>query len=245
MSCCLLDRIKPWAEGILGDYQAGFRQNRSTTDQIFILRQLLQKMWEHNRGVHMLFVDFKKAYDSIHREFLINVLQEFEMPQKLINLIKMNIDYTDIKVKVGHSTSNAVQVTTGLRQGDALSLILFNINLENVIREKGMNQEGVKIGEANIGLLACADNIVLLAENKDQLKRQSKKLIENAKCIGLEINTEKTEYMVVQRKVPLNNNQNSGLEVEDHTFKRTQQFKYLGTILTQHNEINSEVKARI
>jgi len=78
----------------------------------------------------------------------------------------------------------------------------------------------------------------------NQFKRQSKKLIENAKRIELEINTEKTEYMVVQRKVPLNN-QNSGLEVEDHTFKRTKQFKYLGTILTQHNEINSEVKARI
>jgi len=188
-------------------------------------------MWEYDRGVHMLFVDFKKAYDSIHRESLINVLKEFEMPQKLINLIKMNIDYTDIKVKVGHSISNAVQVATGLRQDDALSPILFNIALEKVIREIGMDQEGVKIGEANIGLLTYVDDLVLLVENKDQLKRQSKKLIENAKRIGLEINTEKTEYIVVQRKVPFNN-QNSRLKVEDHTFKRTQQFKYLGTILT-------------
>lgn len=115
----------------------------------------------------MLFVDFKIAYDSIHREFLINALKEFEMPQKLINLIKMNIDYTDIKVKVGHSTSNAVQVTTWLRQGDALSPILFNIALEKVIREIGMDQEGVKIGETKIGLLAYVDDIVLLAENKN------------------------------------------------------------------------------
>ena len=244
LSYCLLDRIKPWAEEILGDYQAGFRQNRSTIDQIFILRQLLQKMWEYDRDVHMLFVDFKKAYDSIHRESLINILKEFEMPQKLINLIKMNIDHTDIKVKVGHSTSNVVQVTTGLRQGDALSPILFNIALEKVVREIRMDQGGVRIGDANIGLLAYADDIVLLAENKDQLRRQANKLIENAKRIGLEINTEKTEYMVVQRKVPLNN-QNSGLEVEGHTFKRIQQFKYLGAMLTQQNEINNEVKARI
>jgi len=42
---CILNRIKPWAEDILGDYQAGFRENRSTTDQIFILKQIFQKMW--------------------------------------------------------------------------------------------------------------------------------------------------------------------------------------------------------
>jgi hypothetical protein len=103
----------------------------------------------------------------------------------------MNIDHRDIKVKVGHFISNIVQVTTRLRQGDALSPILFNIALEKVIREIGMDQGGVRIGKVNIGLLVYADDIVLLVENKDQLKRQSKKLIENTKRIGLEINTEK------------------------------------------------------
>jgi hypothetical protein len=68
----------------------------------------------------MLFVDFKKVYDSTHRESLINILKEFEIPQKLINLIKMNINHTDIKVKVGQSTSIVVQVTTGLRQVNAM-----------------------------------------------------------------------------------------------------------------------------
>jgi hypothetical protein len=41
-----------------------FRRSRSTTDQIFCIRQLLEKKWEYNETVHQLFVDFKKAYDS-------------------------------------------------------------------------------------------------------------------------------------------------------------------------------------
>lgn len=65
LAYCLLDRIKPIAEGIIGGYQGGFRANRSTTDQIFVIRQTLQKMWEFNKDVYILFVDFKKAYDSI------------------------------------------------------------------------------------------------------------------------------------------------------------------------------------
>lgn len=73
----------------------------------------------------MLFMITKKAYDSIRRESLSKILEEFGMPRKLINLIACNIGHTDIKVKVGHTLSKTLQVTTGLRQEDAMSPILF------------------------------------------------------------------------------------------------------------------------
>lgn len=89
---CLLDRIKLWSEEILEYYQADFWQNRFTIDQIFILQQLLQKMWKYDKSVHMLLIDFNKAYYSIHRQSLVNVLKEFEMPQNLISLINISIE---------------------------------------------------------------------------------------------------------------------------------------------------------
>jgi len=61
-------------------------------------------------SVHILFID-SKMVDSIHKESLISVLKKFKMFQKLINLLKMNIEHTDIKAKLGYSNSNAVQVT--------------------------------------------------------------------------------------------------------------------------------------
>jgi hypothetical protein len=85
LAYCILDRVRPIADNLLGDYQGGFRPNRSTTDQIFVIRQILQKSWKYNKDVHILFVDFKKAYDSIHRESLVNILKEFRFPSKIVN----------------------------------------------------------------------------------------------------------------------------------------------------------------
>ena len=77
LSNILLSSLIPYAEEIIGDHQCGFRRNRSTTDHIFCIRQILEKKWEHNEPVHQLFIDFKKAYDSVRREALYNILIEF------------------------------------------------------------------------------------------------------------------------------------------------------------------------
>jgi hypothetical protein len=53
------------------------------------IRQILEKKWEYNEAVHQLFIDFKKAYDSVRREALYNILIEFGIPKKLVRLIKM------------------------------------------------------------------------------------------------------------------------------------------------------------
>jgi hypothetical protein len=62
---------------ITGYDQCGLRRNRSTTDQIFCICQLLEKTWEYNETVHRLFMDFKNAYDSVRREILYNIFIEF------------------------------------------------------------------------------------------------------------------------------------------------------------------------
>jgi hypothetical protein len=87
----LLSRLIPYAEEIIGDQQCRFRRNRSNTDHMFCIRQVLEKKWEYNEAVHQLFIDFKKAYDSVRREVLYNILIEFGFPRKLVRLIKMCI----------------------------------------------------------------------------------------------------------------------------------------------------------
>jgi hypothetical protein len=70
LSNILLARITPYVNEIIRDHQCGFRRNRSTMDPIFYIRQILEKKWEYNGTVHQLFIDLKKAYDSIKREVL-------------------------------------------------------------------------------------------------------------------------------------------------------------------------------
>jgi hypothetical protein len=64
LSNILLARLTPYADEIIGDHQCGFRRNRSMTDQIFCIRQILEKKWEYNGTGHQLLIDFKKAYDA-------------------------------------------------------------------------------------------------------------------------------------------------------------------------------------
>ena len=85
LSNILLSRLIPHEEEIIGDHQCGFRRNRSTTDHIFCIRQVLEKKWEHE-AVHQLFIDFKKAYDSVRREALYIILIELGIPKELVKL---------------------------------------------------------------------------------------------------------------------------------------------------------------
>ena len=69
LSNILLSMLTPYAEEVIVDHQCGFRRNRSTTHHLFCIRQM-EKKWEYNEAGHQLFIDFKKAYDSVRREVL-------------------------------------------------------------------------------------------------------------------------------------------------------------------------------
>jgi hypothetical protein len=77
LSNILLSRLTPYIDEITGDHRCGFRPNRLTTDEIFCILKILEKKSECNERVHQLFIDFKKAYDSVRSEVLYNILIEF------------------------------------------------------------------------------------------------------------------------------------------------------------------------
>ena len=101
LSNILLSRLIPYAKEIIGDHQCGFRRHRSTIDQIFCIRQVLEKKCEYNEEVHQLFIDFKKAYYLVRREILYKIFLEFGIPRKLVRLIKMSLTETYRTVRVG------------------------------------------------------------------------------------------------------------------------------------------------
>jgi hypothetical protein len=122
--------LEAYTEEILEEYQCEFRKGRSTTDQIFMLRQIIEKTYEFNVDIHQLFIDYKQAYDSINRQQMCKIMKEFGIPEKLINLVKMTLRRTLNKVKL------VVNYLTVLKQHAAsLSTLLFNIMLEKVIRQ--------------------------------------------------------------------------------------------------------------
>jgi hypothetical protein len=101
LSNIILARLTPYVNEVIRDHQYGFHCNRSTIDQIFYIWKILQKKWDYNGTVHRLLIDFKKAYDSVKREVLYNILLEFGIPKKLVRLIKMCLNEAYSKVHVG------------------------------------------------------------------------------------------------------------------------------------------------
>jgi len=93
--------------------------------------------------VHQLFIYFNKAYDSVRREALYNILIEFGIPKKLVRLIKMCLTETYSRVRVGKNLSDMFPIRNGLKQGDSLSPLLSNFALEYVIRRVQVNQDGL------------------------------------------------------------------------------------------------------
>jgi hypothetical protein len=107
LSNILLSRLTPYVDEIIGDHHCGFQRNRSTTDQVFCIRHILEKKWEYNRTVHQLSIDFRKAHDLVRREVLYNILFEFGIPRKLVRLIKMCLNETYSKIRIGKHLSGA------------------------------------------------------------------------------------------------------------------------------------------
>jgi hypothetical protein len=128
------------------------------------------------------------------------------------------------KVHIGKHLSDNYPIQSGLKQGDVLSSLLFSFAVEYVIRQVEENQMGLKLN-GTLKLLFYAGDMNLLGDNVNTRKKATETLIDFSKEVGLEVNTEKTKYMLLSHH--RNAGQTHDMKMVNRYFENVAQFKYL------------------
>jgi hypothetical protein len=122
------------------------------------MRQILEKCYEYNIGIHVLYIDFKQAFDSVDGQKTIQILQELWIPNMLVRLIKITLQNMEASVKIENLTSKPFSVSSGVHQGDPLSATIFYLVLDSVIKKLGLRGDiSLKLKQ----IVACADDLAL------------------------------------------------------------------------------------
>ena len=194
----LFNRLKTQVGQRLREEQAGFRSGRSCTEQILILRNIIEQSRKWQKDVFVNFVDFKKAFDSIHRDTLWKILQLYGIPQKYINIFQALYRHTRCCIRINKGVTDMFDILTGVRQGCILSPFLFLIVIDFLMRRTVDGRDyGIPWGTGKLTDLDFADNIALISNSSLALQSMTNELQGNAAKVGLRISAEKTKAIAV------------------------------------------------
>jgi len=157
---------------------------------------------------------------------------------KLVSLIKMRLNETFSRVRVGKNLSDVFPGRNGLKQGDALPPLLLNFALEYAIRRIQVNQDGLKLNGTH-QLLVYADDVIYWEEAYILYRKNAEVSIVASKESGLEVNADKTKYMVMSRDQ--NAGRSSKMKTDNSSFEMVEELKCLGTTITNQNSIQEEI----
>ena len=151
---------------------------------------IIGKAREFLKNICFCFIDYAKAFACVDHSELWKILKEMGIPDHLTCLLRNLYAGQEATVRTGHGTTDWFQIGKGVHQGCILSSYLFNLYAEYIMRNAGLDeaQAGIKIAGRNINNLRYANNITLMAESEEELKRLLMKMKEESEKVGLKLN---------------------------------------------------------
>lgn len=217
------------------DSQAGFRKGYSTIDHLHTVSQLMEKALEYQIELHLLFIDYKKAFDSVDHHSLWTAMATQGCHSKVIKVTKELYEKAEAYIKIEKEGAR-FKIRRGVRQGDPLSPNMFNCVLEDIIRELNWEECGVIVNGKRINNLRFADDIILIATSASEIQKMGEDLFRSSRKRGLQPNMIKTKYM--------SNNPDSHLIIEGTNMEKVEDYTYLGRVISFNKGMDKEISAR-
>jgi len=231
----ILNRIRSVIDPRLRKNQNGFRPNRNTVSHILTLRRVIEGVKANHLPAVITFVDFKKAFDSVHRGKMIKILRVYGIPPNLLSAIEGMYTNTMARVISPDGETELFEITAGVLQGDTLAPFLFIIVLDYAMRK------AIEGKEADLGFMITprksrrhpkevlvdldfADDIALLSDGIEKAQELLLKVETECRKVGLGLNGPKTKSLVYNVDSP------PPLQTRDGTvLEYAKDFKYLGS----------------
>ena len=216
--------------------RAGRIQKRpGCTDKIFVLRTIVEQSLEWNSSQYINYIDFEKAFHSIHHPSLWKIIQAYGYPQKVINILKDMYADNQCCVRYDSQHSEWFHVKTGVRQGCVISPVFFLVIIYWVMRRATAERPRGLVWGHTARLEDCdfADDIALLSHT------QTNKVNQIACSVGLKIHPNKTNVMKLKNRSATKSSIR-GTELEE-----VKDFKYLGSYISADSDIEREISTRI
>ena len=162
-------RLQQYVNCELPDAQAGFRKGRGMRDQIPNSHWIIKKARKFQKNIYICFTDWAKAFDCVDHNKLWKILKEMGISDHFTCLLRNLYASQEATFKTVHGTTEWFQIGKGVRQGCILSPCLFNLHVEYIMQNDGLDeaQAGVKTAGRNINNLRYADDTTLWQKAKN------------------------------------------------------------------------------
>ena len=234
----LTKRLERKIDGELTREQAGFRKNCSTMDHTHIINKIREKYRSYNLPLCLVFMDFKKAFDSVEISAILTSLKTLGVDHHYIHLLKDIYSNCSSTIILNNNKIN-FNINKGIRQGDTISPKLFTACLEYIFKNFKWDQYGLNIDGEILNHLKFADGILLITTNLEEAERMLIDLNRESKNCGLKINKMKTKVMISSRVG------SRGVKLERECIEEVNNYIYLGQNISLQETNQGEIKRRI
>ena len=246
----ILNRLRPVIDPLLRGNQSGFRPGRSTVAQVLALRRVIEESLKHNLTAVLVFIDFKKAFDSLNHETMFKILSAYGVPTRMLSAIKLCYQNLTAKVISPDGDTDIFKIHAGVMQGDTLAPFLFVTVLDFALRraingkeeELGLTinkRQSRRLGAETICDLDFADDIVLMSDTVEQAQKLLTNVEKECKGVGLMLNSSKTKSMFINLEYEQLKNEAGDIILQALTEKGDQDFLYLGSWCDKHRDIST------